>query len=228
MIPLGIVIILCGCMAESAFIAFEYRKKMLTALVLKTVASLLFVLLAVLLSVKAANSRYAAVIVAGLAFGAVGDVCLNLRFLVGERGRQVFMLGIAAFLIGHLFYLFALVRLAPQMLLWSVPLCAVISFFLLRFILGRIEVQGAIRTFGIVYLVVVFLMMCCALGLLPIDPADPAFLLFTLGAILFAGSDILLVLGQFGIKKHPSFRALNLSLYYLGQICIALTIALMK
>jgi len=210
------------------FIAFEYRRKMLTALILKTVASLMFVLLAVLLFANAANRRYAAVIIAGLAFGAVGDICLNLRFLVGERGKQVFMVGIAAFLVGHLFYLFALIRHAPQMLLWSVPLCAALSFFLLRFILSRIEVQGAIRSFGIVYLVVVFLMMCCALGLLPIDPASPAYLLFTLGAILFAGSDVLLVLGQFGIKKHPSFRAMNLSLYYLGQICIALTIALMN
>lgn len=228
MLPLGIVIILCGCAAEAVFISLEYKRKMLAALILKAIASVMFVLLAVLLSAKTANSQYAAVIIAGLAFGAIGDICLNLRFLVGERGKQVFMVGIAAFLIGHLFYLFALIRFAPQMLLWSVPFCALLSFFLLRFILRRIEVQGAIRTFGIVYLVVVFLMMCCALGLLPIDPANPAYLLFTLGAILFAGSDVLLVLGQFGIKKHSSFRALNLSLYYLGQICIALTIALLK
>lgn len=228
MLPLWPVTILCGCIAEAVFIVFEYRKKMLTALILKAFASMMFVLLAVLLLPDAANSGYAALIVAGLAFGAIGDVCLNLRHLVGERGKQVFMIGIAAFLIGHLFYLFALIRLAPQMLIWSVPLCAVLSFFLLRFILRRIEVQGAIRTFGILYLVVVFLMMCCALGLLPVDPGNPAYLLFILGAILFAGSDVLLVLGQFGIQKHSSFRAMNLSFYYLGQICIAITIALMR
>ncbi len=228
MIPLWPVAILCGCAAEAAFIVCEYKKKMLTALILKTIASLMFILLAVLLSARAPISRYAAVIIAGLAFGAIGDICLNLRHLVGERGKQVFMIGIAAFLIGHLFYLFALIQHAPQMLLWSILLCAVLSFFLLHFILARIEVQGVLRSFGIVYLVVVFLMACCALGLLPIDPTNPAYLLFTLGAILFAGSDVLLVLGQFGKKKHPSFRAMNLSLYYIGQICIALTIALMQ
>lgn len=226
MVPLWVVVILCGCITEAVFIMFEYQHKMLTALIFKTVASLLFVLSAILLFAETTNVRYASLIIAGLAFGAIGDICLNLRFIVGERGKQVFMLGIAAFLIGHLFYLFALIQLAPRMLLWSVPLCAAFSFFLLRFILTRIIVQGAIRTFGIVYLVVVFLMMFCALGLLPIDPANPAYWVFTLGAALFAGSDILLVLGQFGKEKHPSFRAMNLSLYYIGQICIALTIAM--
>jgi hypothetical protein len=71
-------------------------------------------------------------------------------------------------------------------------------------------------------------MMCCALGLLPFDPSNPAYLLFAFGSVLFAGSDVLLILGQFGKRKHPSFRAMNLSFYYVGQICIALTIALVQ
>jgi len=227
MVPFWPVVAFAGCAVEAVFIVFEYQKKPLAALILKTLASLMFILLGVLCTLRAANGSYAAVILAGLVFGAIGDVCLNLRHLVGERGKQVFMAGIAAFLIGHLFYLFALIRRAPQMLLWSVPLCAVLSFFLLRFILKRIEVQGALKTFGIVYLVVVFFMMCCAVGLLPVDPSNPAYRLFTLGAVLFAASDVLLVFNQFGKKAYPAFRAMNLSLYYLGQICIALTIALM-
>lgn len=201
---------------------------MLAALVLKAAASLMFILLAFLLAHNAANGSYATLIIVGLVFGAIGDVCLNLRHLVGERGRQVFMIGIASFLIGHLFYLFALILQSPRMLLWALPLCAVLSFFLLHFILNRIDVQGGIRSFGIVYLVVVFLIASCALGLLLVEPDNSAHLLFVLGAILFAGSDVLLVLGQFGKKKQPSFRPLNLSLYYIGQICIALTIALMQ
>lgn len=223
--PVWIAVLVVGCAVEAVFIILEQKKKMTAAVALKALASLLFVLLGVLCAISTNDRAYAAVILIGLAFGAVGDVCLNLRHLVGSRGKAVFMAGIAAFLIGHLFYLFALISRAPKMLLWAVPACAVVSVLMLRFILKRIEAQGAIRIFGIVYLVVVFQMMCCALGLLPLQPSNPGYLLFAAGAVLFAASDVLLVLNQFGKRQYPAFRPMNLSLYYLGQICIALTIA---
>lgn len=226
--PVWIAVALTGCAVEAAFIALEYQKKMLSAVILKTIASLCFLLLAVLCLPAAADKTYAGVILAGLAFGAVGDVCLNLRHLVGSRGKAVFMAGIAAFLIGHLFYLFALIRRAPRMLLWAVPAAVVLAALLLWWILKRIEAQGALRAFGILYLSVVFFMACCAAGLLPLEAASPGAWLFAAGAALFAASDVLLVLNQFGKKRYPAFRAMNLSLYYLGQIAIALTIALMR
>jgi len=216
--PVWIVVILVGCAVEAVFIILEQKKNMAAAVATKALASLLFILLGVLCA-RLASDR--------LAFGAVGDVCLNLRHLVGSRGKAVFMAGIAAFMIGHLFYLFALISRAPKMLLWAIPACAIVSVLMLRFILKRIEAQGAIRIFGIVYLVVVFQMMCCALGLLPLNPNNPAYILFAAGAVLFAASDVLLVLNQFGKRQYPAFRPMNLSLYYLGQLCIALTIAFM-
>jgi uncharacterized membrane protein YhhN len=175
-------------------------------LILKTLASLMFIYARRSLHAAGGERLLCRRILAGLVFGAIGDVCLNLRHLVGERGKQVFMAGIAAFLIGHLFYLFALIRRAPQMLLWSVPLCAVLSFFLLRFILKRIEVQGALKTFGIVYLVVVLFKDVLRRR----APAGRSVLnrpyrLFTLGAVLFAASDVLLVFNQFGKKAYPAF-----------------------
>ena len=225
--PVWIVVILVGCAVEAVFIILEQKKKMAAAVATKALASLLFILLGVLCARSASDRAYATVILIGLAFGAVGDVCLNLCHLVGSRGKAVFMAGIAAFLIGHLFYLFALISRAPKMLLWAIPACAVVSALMLGFILKKIEVQGAIRAFGIVYLVVVFQMMCCALGLLPLNPNNLAYILFAAGAVLFAASDVLLVLNQFGKRQYPAFRPMNLSLYYLGQLCIALTIAFM-
>ena len=226
--PIWIAVALTGCAVEAAFITLEYHKKLLAAVILKTIASLFFLLLAVLCLPVSTDKTYAAVILAGLAFGAAGDVCLNLRHLIGSRGKAVFMAGIAAFLIGHLFYLFALIRRSPRMLLWAVPAAAVLAALLLWWILKRIEAQGALRAFGILYLAVVFFMACCAAGLLPLEAANPGAWLFAAGAVLFAASDVLLVLNQFGKRRYPAFRAMNLSLYYLGQIAIALTIALMR
>lgn len=228
MLPLIVAIALFGCAVEVVFILLESRKRMLAALLTKGAASLLFVFAAVLAQGLAKDGAYAQLILAGLMLGAIGDVCLNLRFVLTDRARPIFMAGIAAFLLGHVAYLIALIVRAPQALLYALPAAAIASFFLIRFVLSRVNVQGAIKIFGIVYLCVVFLMAACAVALLCMEPQNPGYVLFAAGGLLFAASDVLLVLNQFGKRAYPAFRALNLSLYYAGQILIALTIVWMR
>jgi len=215
MLPLIVAILLFGCAAEAAFIALEHRKRMLPALLLKAAASLLFVFAGVLALPLAADASYARLVLAGLMLGAVGDVCLNLRFVLPEHEKPIFLFGIAAFLLGHIAYLAALISLSPDALFYALPAAAILSFFLIRFVLSRVEVSGAIRVFGIVYLCVVFLMAACALTLFALKPWNAGRALFAAGGLLFAASDVLLVLNQFGKRAYPAFRALNLSLYYL-------------
>ena len=222
-----ILLLLFGCAAEIAFIVFEHRKKMLSALLLKALASLLFVLGGLFAFSLAVRPHFARLVLIGLMLGAIGDVCLNLRFLLTDGARRAFLLGIASFLLGHVAYVLALISCAPAALLYALPAAAVVSFFLIRFVLSRIEVDGAIKTFGIVYLCVVFLMACVALTLFLLEPQSVGRAIFAAGGVLFAASDVLLILGQFGRRTYRGFRALNLSLYYVGQVCICLTIALM-
>ena len=153
--------------------------------------------------------------------------------VAGQQGQEcgdgrVFMLGIGAFLAGHVAYLWALIQLSPLALWYALPVAAIVSFFLLRFVLSRVEVGGAIKMVGIVYLCVVLLMACVALALFALECTNPGRAVFAAGALLFAASDVLLVLNQFGKRAYPSFRALNLSLYYVGQVCICLSIALLR
>ncbi len=223
-----ISLLLLGCAAEAIFILAEHRKRMLGALLLKGCASLLFVLAGVVAFSLAPDRTFARLIVLGLMLGAVGDVCLNLRFLLTGRARAVFLLGIGAFLLGHVAYLIALIAKQPGALLYALPVAAVVSFFLIRFVLSRVAVGGVIKTFGIVYLSVVFLMAAVALTLFAFEPQSTGKALFAVGGLLFAASDVLLVLNQFGKRAYPAFRALNLSLYYLGQICICLTIVFLR
>ncbi|NLI53454.1 MAG: hypothetical protein GX417_03930 [Clostridiales bacterium] len=227
MLPLIAAILLCGCAAEAVFITLESRKKFLAALLFKGAASLLFVLAGGFAGQLTADVLYARLILAGLLLGAVGDICLNLRFVVTMRAKAIFLVGIAAFLLGHVAYLSALAARAPLALLYALPVAAAAAAVVIRFVLKRVEVSGAIRIFGIVYLCIVILMAACALALFALEPQNPGRALFAAGGLLFAASDVLLVLHQFGRRPYPAFRALNLSLYYLGQACIALTIALM-
>ena len=223
-----IVLLLFGCAAETVFILLEHSKKMLSALLFKALASLLFVLAGVFAFSLATRLSFARLVLVGLMLGAIGDVCLNLRFLITDGAKRAFMLGIASFLLGHVAYVLALVSCAPAALIYALPAAAVVSFFLIRFVLARIEVEGSIKTFGIVYLCVVFLMACVALAMFLLEPQNTGRAIFALGGVLFAASDVLLVLGQFGRRTYRGFRALNLSLYYIGQVCICLTIALMR
>ena len=228
MLPLIIAAILTGCAAEAVFIVFEYKKNWLPALLLKSAASIFFLLVGLLALRSAQNVSYARWILAGLVFGAVGDVCLNLRNLCKKRARLVFMLGIAAFLIGHVCYVWALAAQAPEALLYAALICAILSFLVIRFVLRKVNVDGALKIFGVLYLCIVLFMACLAATLFVLEPANDAYRLFAIGGALFAASDVLLVLTQFGKRAYPSFRAWNLSLYYLGQMCIALTILLMR
>jgi len=223
-----IALLLFGCATEALFIVVEHRKRMLAALLLKGAASLLFVLAGMFAFSLAVNLPYAKLILLGLMLGAIGDVCLNLRFLLTGRARTTFLLGVGAFLLGHVAYLIALIARAPGALLYALPAAMILSFFLIRFVLSRVEVSGVIKLFGIVYLCVVILMATVAIMLFAMQPLSPGRALFALGGLLFAASDVLLVLNQFGKRAYPGFRALNLSLYYIGQCCICLTIALLR
>ncbi|HML68447.1 MAG TPA: lysoplasmalogenase family protein [Clostridia bacterium] len=223
-----LALLLFGCVIEAIFIVQERKQHLLAALLLKAGASLLFVLAGFVAFSLAFLPSFGRMIVLGLMLGAIGDVCLNLRFLLTGRARLIFLFGIGAFLLGHIAYLVALIGLDPMALLYALPIAAALSFVLIRFVLARIEVSGAIKVFGIVYLCVVFLMACVCVALFVLAPLSPGRAVFAAGALLFAASDVFLVFNQFGKKAYPSFRALNLSLYYLGQVCICLTIALMR
>ncbi|MDP3447052.1 MAG: lysoplasmalogenase [Eubacteriales bacterium] len=222
-----IALLLSGCVAEAVFIVLEHRRQMLSALLLKGAASLLFVLAGLFASSLSADLTYAKWIVLGLMLGAVGDVCLNLRFLLTGRSKAAFMVGIGSFLLGHVAYLIALIARAPGAMLYALPAAAILSFFLLRFVLSCVEVSGVIKIIGIVYLCVVFLMAVFAVTLFFLEP-QAGRALFALGGLLFAASDVLLVLNQFGRHPYPAFRAMNLSLYYIGQVCICLTIVFLR
>lgn len=227
MLPL-IALAVAGCATEAVFIVLEYRKLWLPALLTKGAASLLFLLVGLFSLHLAVDSDYAHLVLAGLLLGVIGDVCLNLRNLCSGRAKLIFMMGIAAFLMGHFFYIWVLTAREPGALFYATPVCAIVATAVIGSILKHINVSGSLKTFGIFYLAVVLFMACLSVTLFIMEPASRAYRLFALGGLLFAASDVLLVLNQFGKSAHAAFRALNLSLYYIGQLCIAFTIVLLQ
>lgn len=156
----------------------------------------------------------------GLIFGMVGDILLNLRFVVGEaKGQKVFLLGIVAFLVGHILYLAALIPLSGHALICFL-IGAVLAAALLIYIFKTMDVKLAFKIFGVFYLGAVIIMTVMAIDI-ALVVKDARSIEYAIGAVLFMVSDIVLIFNTFGGTTKFSMRILNLSLYYIGQLMIA-------
>ena len=79
---LSILLIAAGAILETLFIMQSYRRRNVASIILKTTASLLFVLLGLRCMRLRGQSVYALYVVIGLALGMLGDLLLALRYLV--------------------------------------------------------------------------------------------------------------------------------------------------
>lgn len=206
----------------AVFIYLEHEKKYVPAVVCKGLASLCFVILGILGWKLAGGSHFGRLVVIGLVLGCIADVLLNLRFVFEKIGQPVFLVGILVFLAGHVMYIIALApRCAP---LWiCIALGVVLTFFILKWIFSKITAKPAFKIFGVFYIGAIVIMNCLAIGTLITEPSAAAWM-FVFGALLFLVSDVVLILNTFGSESKFSLRITNLSLYYIGQILIALSL----
>ena len=217
-----ILCVLCLCLA-GAFLYVENKEQYVGAVILKGLASLCFVLLGLRCS---PGTHTAKLIVAGLILGFVADILLNLRWVVKEKGKMVFLVGILVFLSGHIVYLAAVLPMAKS---WVVCFLvgAVLTALLMKWIFTKITAEKAFKIFGVFYIGAIVVLNCVAISNLITAPS--AFTgLFAAGALLFLVSDIVLILNTFGSETKFSLRVTNIGLYYLGQILIALSLRFLQ
>lgn len=215
------------CLAiMSVFICVEHKEKYILAVILKGLASACFVLLGILTARKTGDADFAQLVKVGLVLGLVADVMLNLRFVFKKFGKIVFLVGILVFLSGHILYLCALLPGVTR--LWLVLLIGVcLTALILWWIFSRIEAQMAFKIFGIFYIGAIVIMNCAAFSSLITVPGA-GILVFTIGAVSFLISDVVLILNTFGKETKFSLRITNLTLYYIGQLLIAWSLLFIK
>ena len=86
---LEILLISAGAVLETLFIMRSYKRRNASSVVLKTMASVVFVLLGLLELRRMGPSLYGWYVVAGLTLGMLGDLLLALRFL-SEKLHRLF------------------------------------------------------------------------------------------------------------------------------------------
>ncbi len=211
------------CLAVAAlFIRQERERHYGSAVILKGLASLCFVIFGVLGSAAAQDAGLARLTVAGLVLGCVADVLLNLRFVLEKAGQKIFLVGILVFLSGHVLYLAAVLPRCVQPLvciLAGVALTAIV----MKWIFTKITAKKAFKIFGVFYIGAIVILNCVAFGNLIAAPGAWSAVFFA-GALLFFVSDVVLILNTFGRESRFSLRVTNLSLYYVGQLLIALSL----
>ena len=215
---------LCCCF-QLVFLIVEKQGKIKLSLLYKGLASLCFILLGFIAMWKGQINIFTVCIVTGLIFDGIGDVVINLRFAFEKSKHTTFLLGTALFFTGHIFYLIALLKTAS--LFAPSIICGIIGAVITLLILNKVLVDTKItyKIFAVFYINALFLMTNIAIFNLISYPKSIYCLLFAIGAVLFATSDILLILNNFGRKKRYTVRVLNLVFYYIAQLLIATSLA---
>ncbi len=149
-------------------------------------------------------------IVAGLVCSLAGDVFLMLD--------DLFVPGLASFLVGHLCYIVALALLGPSMPALALGVVVVV---LAAGVVGRIIVRGAGQhdralTLPVTaYITAISVMVATAIGTaIPFAIA---------GALLFYLSDACIGWSRF-VKEFPQSRMAIITTYHLGQIGLVLAL----
>jgi uncharacterized membrane protein YhhN len=186
------------------------------AAICKPVTSLLFILTALSGGIM---GEYDIRLFIGLTLGLLGDMALI------PKSRMWFLVGMIAFLAGHVFYILAFNSLTLFTRLYPLGaglIAAMGAGAAIRFWphLGNMRIPVA------AYILTISIMLWSAWAVFFNAPLPlPARLLIALGATSFSFSDISVARNTF-VKPRFADQAWGLPLYYAGQFMLALSIAL--
>lgn len=155
----------------------------------------------------------------GILLSLLGDILLMISL------DRLFLHGLVAFLLAHVFYIIGFNIPIPAISAWSVILAILIGWGgarVIRRILTSLVASGNVRMLLpiIIYSVVISLMLLSAMiKLNDLSWNAGASLLVALGAFLFYISDVILAWMKF-VAPIQNGRIYNIAAYHLGQISL--------
>lgn len=209
-----------GCAVSACFfLRAGWRKDHRKALLLKSTAGMCFVLLGLLNRGICQDMEFGLLVQLGLCLGCLGDLLLAVRFLKPEQHDRFFSQGAAAFALGHLLYIAALLRCGAALSL-ALPVFALgLGASMLFFRAEKVQ-AGKLQLPAVGYIALVVFMAAAACSA-AVRGFSVGLLLFAAGGICFAVSDNLLCAYCFGTGRSRSVdRAVHIS-YYAAQLLIA-------
>jgi len=219
MTGINVFIIIFGAILLSGLLYCEKKKDKKSLLIVKFLLSLLFVITALLQSPSVPS--YYHYLLVGLIFCLIGDVCLALP------RESAFKVGLVAFLVGHVFYIFSFSSLI-QISDWvSIGLFIIFGMSAFVFFWLRPHLKSMLIPV-LLYIFVITVMASGAWAVFwkSVFQISGRALIFA-GSLFFYFSDVFVARDKF-IKEEYRNRLLGLPLYYAGQFMLAFSIGLLK
>lgn len=193
----------------------ELRKWSAVVVITKLVASTGFLFTAI--HAGALDSGWGRWIFVGLLLSWCGDA-----FLLG-RAKATFLAGLVAFLLGHVAYCVAFVThgFDTTLAITLAPVIAIAGLVVDRWL--RDQVDDGMRLPVRAYIVVISIMLTLAIAAW----REGASHLLLLGAVSFYLSDLSVARDRF-VQREFLNRLWGLPAYYLGQLCLALSVLALR
>ena len=221
------LLVLTGAIALTVFLIARDRNGSVQALHLKTLTSFLFIAVAFMSFIVNPGqgvATFAMLIMMGLICGLIGDIVLDLKVMYRESSSLYQHGGMVAFLVGHMYYLAALIIYFgfSWMPVVIALVLAVIIGLVSKFILKFNFAEHTISTYAYSFFLSYMMTQACYAAIT--QGFTTCTVLLAAGAILFLLSDLVLVMIYYDNKDSRPFIAANYILYYAAQYTIALSI----
>ena len=230
----SIIILVAGAIMSSIFIASKVINYSWKTIILKGIASLFFIALAIVCFCIAKNGHllFKIFTVLGLFFGFLGDIFLGFKYITTKTKKMWILLGMFAFAFGHIFYIVALLvgfyvsgHTLFIVLPFTLPI-AIIAIYMLVAKKAGVHFGKGMFYFALFYLYCLTCMVSSSLSVVCLYEFKPATLImFFVGALCFCTSDFMLTGAYFKEgQRSKAYMAIYSVFYYLAQFIIAFSI----
>ncbi len=216
---LNLLIVILALFLLCGLLYFERRENQTGRLLTKTPLSALFIIAALAQPHLLASFFYLMLI--GLIFCMAGDICLVFP------QKAMFLTGLVAFLVGHIWYTVAFFHTAAiHQLAWIGFLVVLVAGGWIYFWLK--PHLGSMKRPVLAYIIIISLMVVGAWTLVGDDglPLSGRLMVFS-GAVLFYFSDLFVARQRF-IQKVYRNRLIGLPIYYVGQFLLAFSVGILE
>ena len=232
---ISILIMVLGAVALTLFICEKVRKYSVKATIIKSIASFLFISLAVYCHHQNGQQLFGTFVIVALVFGLLGDIWLDFKYVVPEHEKTFTYAGFAVFGLGHILYITGIVFLYDISWEFINVFTHIILPILIGFALGTVNiflgkplklVFGNYKWIVWLYGSILFSFAAFAFTLsLSQMFQNATFNMLLAGSLLFAISDLILSMTYFGENHEKPFDIIsNAITYYAAQYVIAFSL----
>lgn len=204
----------------SLFIYNDNKYHNSLSILLKTLASLMFVLLAIRLY----KGRALLVIIA-LSFDMLGDFVMILRNKFRKYKDLIFVLGTLSFFIAHILYSTYLIKLNPKCIPLGLFFNVILYLGVALYFLKTLDVHGKMKMLGACYLLIIMFTSGLAISNY-INISSYANLVLMIASIIFICSDLILMIHKFNKNTKNYLQITYRVLYYISQLLLAIYVGL--